>query len=109
MFVHYLQIIANFLFFCQSVSRPSFLIKLGQIGISPVMNKKNSENVGGIPGISLHYSEIITNFLYVCILSGLPSLLLGLVNKLLGCYGKSQQLSSGNQTISTLNSDYSGI
>ena len=39
MFVHYFQIITNFLFVCQSFSLLTSLLKFGNIGISPVLDE----------------------------------------------------------------------
>ena len=67
MFVHYFQIVTNFLYVCQSISWLTSLLKLGQY-------RDNScsgwdiflKFYGDIPGIFLHFFEILSIFLSVC-------------------------------------------
>ena len=66
-FVHYFQIISNFLYVCQSISWLTSLLKSGQY-------RDNSYFVwdiflkffGRIPGMFVHFYQIILKFLYVC-------------------------------------------
>ena len=67
MFVHFVQIILNFLYVCQSVSWLTFLLKLEKyrdISSSGWCICLNS--FWDISGIFLHYFQIISNFLSVC-------------------------------------------
>ena len=74
MFVHYFQIITNFLFVCQSFSLLTSLLKLGNIGISPVLDEIFFWFFLDIHGTLIHWvilclSELTywpLSFLYVC-------------------------------------------
>ena len=66
MFVHYFQIITNFLFVCQSYSLLISLLKLDQYrDISRPGWDIFLKIFWDIPGMFLHYFAIIANFLYV--------------------------------------------
>ena len=67
MFVHYSQIIKNFLYVCQSVSWLAFLLKLDKYrDISSSVLDIFLNFFGGIPQMFLHYMQRLTNILYVC-------------------------------------------
>ena len=66
MFVHYFQIITNFLFVCQSYSLLISLLKIDQYrDISCPGWDIFLKIFWDIPGMFLHYFTIIANFLYV--------------------------------------------
>ena len=67
LFVHFYQIITNFLCVCQSISWIPYLLKLGQYGdISCSRWDVFHKFLGDIPWMFLHYFQINTNYLYVC-------------------------------------------
>ena len=67
MFVHYFQMLKNFLHVCQSVSWLISIIKLGKYRyISSTGWNIFLKIFGGFPGINLQLIQIILNFLYVC-------------------------------------------
>ena len=65
LFVHFYQIITNFLCVCQSISWIPYLLKLGQYGdISCSRWDVFHKFLGDIPWMFLHYFQINTNYLY---------------------------------------------
>ena len=59
MFVHFLQILTNFLYVCQSLSWLIYFLKLGQYrDISCSGSDIFQKFLGDIPGMFLHYFEI---------------------------------------------------
>ena len=66
MFVHFFQIILNFLYVCRSVSWLAFLLKLDKYrDISSSVWDIFLKFFGGIPGMFVHLFQIILNFTYV--------------------------------------------
>ena len=67
MFLHYFQIIANFLCVCQAVSWPTSWMKIGHCrDISCPRWDIFLKFFGDITGMFLHYPQIYTNCLYFC-------------------------------------------
>ena len=67
MFVHYFQIIQNFLYVCQPVSWLTSLLKLDKYGdISSYGWYIFSKLFGDMPRMLVHYFLIILNIFYVC-------------------------------------------
>ena len=66
MFVHYFQIVTNFLYVCQSISWLTKLLKLGPYGDISCSGWDIFPKIfGDIPGIFWHYFQINANCLYV--------------------------------------------
>ena len=67
LFVHFFQIITDFLYVCQSISWLTSIMKLGQYrDISYSGWDIFLKIFGHITGMFLHYFQINANFLYVC-------------------------------------------
>ena len=67
LFVHFFQIITDFLYVCQSIGWLTSIMKLGQYrDISYSGWDSILKNFGDIPGMFLHYFHRNANFLYVC-------------------------------------------
>ena len=67
MFVHYFEMLTNFLYVCQSVSWLTYLLKIGQYrDISCSRWDIFQKFLEDIPWMFLHYFQINTNCLYVC-------------------------------------------
>ena len=77
MSLHFLQMITNFLYVCQSISWLTWLLKLGQYrDISSSQWGILLKCFGDISGMLVHYFQIILNLLYICqSVSWPPSLL----------------------------------
>ena len=67
MFLHFFQMLTNFLYVCQFVSWLTYLLKLGQyMDIFCSGWDIFQTFLGDIPGMFLHYFKMNTNCLYVC-------------------------------------------